>query len=282
MGYNPNTKLVYIPSMSVPTYLRKDDTMLVGGAFWDLYYQDEKFKPYGKLVAWDPVTNKERWSVKQQFPVNGGVLTTAGNLVFEGEGTGYFKAFKADTGDLLWSYNITEPAIAAPSTVTVDGEQFIIVPAGPGGGGTALTTFKYTSCEMCRGPVRLLAFKLGGTATLPPAVAPAPFAKPTVAKLPEELAKLGQVEYARQSCETCHGMELVNAGSIPADLRRSAIPPSLETFDKIVRGGAYRPLGMPQFDYLTDEQLQQIRAYIINGAWKVYEEQQAKQADLRK
>ena len=104
-------------------------------------------------------------------------------------------------------------------------------------------------------------------------MAPAPFAQPTVAKLPDALAKDGQLEYARQSCETCHGMELVNAGSIPADLRRSAIPPSLETFDKVVRGGAYRALGMPQFDYLTDQQLQNIRAYIINGSWQVYEDQ---------
>jgi PQQ-dependent dehydrogenase (methanol/ethanol family) len=282
MAFNPNTGLVYIPGMSVPTYLRKDNTMLVGGAFWDLYYQDEKFKPYGSLVAWDPVANKERWSVKQQFPTNGGILTTAGNLLFEGEGTGYFKAYKADTGELLWSYNISSPALTAPSTVTVDGEQFIIVPSGPGGGGTALTSVKYVACETCRGgPVRLLAFKLGGTASLPPKEPAPPFAQPTVAKLPEAQAKDGQLEYARQSCETCHGMELVNAGSIPADLRRSGIPPSLETFDKVVRGGAYRPLGMPQFDYLTDEQLQNIRAYIINGSWKAYEDQVKKVATTK-
>ncbi len=272
MGFNPNTGLVYIPAMSVPTFLRKDETMLVGGSYWDLYYQDEKFKPYGSLVAWDPVANKERWSYRQKLPVNGGVLTTAGNLVFEGEGTGYFKAFKADTGELLWSYNVSG-ASASPSTVEIDGEQLIIVPTGPGGGGTTLTTVKYATCELCRGPVRLLAFKLGGTATLPPPVPPAPFPQPTVPRQPAALANEGKVEYARQSCETCHGMELVNAGSIPTDLRRSPIPPTLETFDSIVRGGGYRALGMPQFDYLTDQQLQSIRAYIINGSWQAYEDQ---------
>ena len=277
MAFNPNTGLVYIPAMSVPTFLRKDDTMLIGGAYWDLYYQDAKFKPYGSLVAWDPIANKERWSVRQQFPINGGVLTTAGNLVFEGEGTGFFKAFKADTGEQLWSYNISGAAVAAPATVQIDGEQLIIVPSGPGGGGTTLTTVKYATCELCRGQVRLLAFKLGGTAKLPPPVPPEPFAQPTVARLAAALAEEGKVEYARQSCEACHGMELVNAGSIPKDLRRSPVPPSLEAFNGVVRGGAYRALGMPQFDYLTKHQVQVIRAYIVNGSWDAYEAQKPKQ-----
>jgi PQQ-dependent dehydrogenase (methanol/ethanol family) len=280
MAYSPDTRLVYIPAMSVPTFMKQDRTMLVGGSYWDLYYQDEKLKAYGSLVAWDPLTQKERWSVRQQLPLNGGVLTTAGNLVFQGEGTGYFKAYRADTGELLWSYNISGTALAAASTVEIDGEQLIIVPSGNGGSsGTALTTVKYATCELCRGPAKLLAFKLGGTATLPPPVPPAPFVQPTVAKLPAELADEGKVEYARQSCETCHGMELLNAGSIPADLRRSQVVPKLEVFDTVVRAGAYRSLGMPLFDYLTDHQLQAIQAYIVNGSWKAYEDQNLKHPD---
>jgi len=277
MAFNPATRLVYIPAMSVPTFMQRDRTMLVGGSYWDLYYQDDKWKPYGKLVAWDPQTQSARWSVLQPLPFNGGVMTTAGNLVFQGEGTGDFKAYRADTGELLWSYRIDGASLAAATTVDVDGEQFILVSAGNGGGGTALTMVKYTTCDLCRGPPRLLAFKLGGTAKLPAPVPPPPLAQPPVAPFPAELANEGKTEYARQSCETCHGMELLNAGAIPADLRRSMVVPQLDTFDKVVRGGAYRPLGMPQFDYLTEHQLQAIQAYVINESWNAYQLQEKKQ-----
>ena len=275
MSFNPEKQMLYIPVMSIPTFMMRDKTMLVGGSYWDLYYQDDKYKAYGELVAWDPIKQAPRWKVRQGLPMNGGVLSTAGNLVFEGEGTGDLRAYSADTGKLLWSFRMDATALAAPTTVEVDGEQLLLVSAGNGGSsGTALTMVKYATCELCRGSNRLLAFKLGGTAKLPAPVPPPALAQPSVPRFPEALANEGKTEYARQSCETCHGMELLNAGAIPPDLRHSRVVPTLAVFDKVVRGGAYRALGMPQFDYLTDQQLQSIQAYIVNTAWTDYEAQQ--------
>ena len=171
---------------------------------------------------------------------------------------------------------ISGTALAAASTVEIDGEQLIIVPSGNGGSsGTALTTVKYATCETCRGPAKLLAFKLGGTAKLPPPSLPPAVEQPAVARFPAQLAEAGKLEYARQSCETCHGMELLNAGAIPPDLRRSPIVPTFEAFSSVVRKGAFRAKGMPVFDYLTDDQLKSIQAYIVNGAWDAHESQKA-------
>ena len=278
MAYSPITRLVYIPAYNMPTLMEKDPTTLVGGSSWDLYYQDDKWKAFGSLVAWDPLTQKERWSVKQELPLNGGVMTTAGNLVFQGEGTGDFKAFQADTGKLLWSYKVGSASLAAPTTVEIDGEQLLLVSVGSGGSGSSLTMVKYVSCKTCRGPTRLLAFKLGGTAKLPPQAEPAPYTQPTLAPFPAELANEGKLEYARQSCETCHGMEVESANGIPPDLLRSGVVPNFPTFDKVVRGGAFRSLGMPVFDYLTDHQLQAIQAYVINQRWMNYNDQETSKA----
>ena len=92
MSHNPGTGLVYIPATD-----RKPNThAAVETGEW--MRQTE-----GRLIAWDPVTQSERWSVEEQIATNGGVLSTAGNLVFQGQGTGEFAAFSADTGKKEWS-----------------------------------------------------------------------------------------------------------------------------------------------------------------------------------
>jgi len=83
----------------------------------------------GWLIAWDPVTQKERWRVIGGG-IRGGVLTTAGNLVFQSNGLGYLRAFSADKGEKLWEVPIpTQNGIGPPMTFMLDGKQYIVVPS---------------------------------------------------------------------------------------------------------------------------------------------------------
>jgi outer membrane protein assembly factor BamB len=84
----------------------------------------------GHLMAWDPINGEEVWSVPQKFPINGGTLTTAGNLVFFGNLEGRFSAFDAESGDELWGFNAGSGINSAPMTYSIDGEQYVAVTVG--------------------------------------------------------------------------------------------------------------------------------------------------------
>jgi alcohol dehydrogenase (cytochrome c) len=68
--------------------------------------------------------------VRTEQPMIGGVLATAGGLVFTGEGNGFFKAYDAATGAELWRFQAGAGVNAPPSSYTVDGKQYIVVAAG--------------------------------------------------------------------------------------------------------------------------------------------------------
>ena len=79
----------------------------------------------GRLVAWDPVARKAAWTVEHPLAWNGGVLSTAGGLVFQGNGEGKFVAYDATTGKKLWDFDAQTGIVAAPVTYEVDGEQYV-------------------------------------------------------------------------------------------------------------------------------------------------------------
>src|SRR5437660_68219 len=85
---------------------------------------------YGNVNAIDLNTGKIAWTVKTELPMMGGATATAGGLVFTGEGNGWFKAYDAKTGAVLWQFNCGAGANAAPAVYELDGEQFIAVAAG--------------------------------------------------------------------------------------------------------------------------------------------------------
>src|SRR4030095_15810991 len=74
----------------------------------------------GYLLAWDPVAQKEVWRVNHAGPWNGGVLTTAGNIVVQGDASGQFGVYRADTGQRLWSTSAQTGVIAAPIAYEVN------------------------------------------------------------------------------------------------------------------------------------------------------------------
>src|SRR5208337_4865175 len=143
--------------------------------------QDPKIKAQimaslrGHLAAWDPVARKEVWRAELGHPWNGGVLSTAGNLVFQGTGMGEFAAYRADTGERLWSAETQAGVLAAPVSYEIDGEQYVAVEVGWGGAfGLAAGELALVSHTASNLP-RVLVFKLGGAAALPhlPAAVPA-------------------------------------------------------------------------------------------------------------
>ena len=98
----------------------------LGGAFTVIPTEEQ----WGNVTAVDYNTGKIRWQVRTEQPMIGGILATAGGLVFTGEGNGWFKAYDAETGAVLWSFQAGAGVNAPPSSYSVEGKQYIVVGAG--------------------------------------------------------------------------------------------------------------------------------------------------------
>jgi alcohol dehydrogenase (cytochrome c)/quinohemoprotein ethanol dehydrogenase len=220
----------------------------------------------GALVAWDPVKKKQAWSVSYKGPWNGGTLATAGNLVFQGTATEQFAAYTADTGKKLWSFPTQSGVIAAPMTYAIDGEQYVAVLAGWGGVWDIAPGILSSKSGFPRNISRLLVFKLGGTAKLPPAP---PLNKlvldpPAVSGTPEQIAHGADV-YGRY-CSVCHGDAAI-AGALNPDLRRSGAIEDGSAFQAIVIGGALHEGGMVSWEpVLAPADAEAVRQYVIKRA----------------
>ena len=215
----------------------------------------------------------ERWGVDEEVGTNGGVLSTAGNLVFQGTGTGDFSAYRADTGEKMWNF-VTGSAIqAAPSTVEVAGAQLILVPIGDGGG-IGLSVPRYSSTVSARGPSRLLAFRLGGTDSYRTELAPIVFAQPPLPPQTADKVAKGKALYTAYACDYCHGPGAERWTMSVPDLRRASAGTHSE-FLGIVIGGARSGRGMPQFRDMSVQDGEAIQAFVIDRAWAAYHEQQS-------
>jgi quinohemoprotein ethanol dehydrogenase len=217
----------------------------------------------GYLKAWDPVTQTEKWRVEYPCLGNGGVLATAGNLVFQGEIRGNFHAYAADSGTPLWEVSLPNSIVAAPITYRADGEQYVAILTGSGGG-----TLLAGGIQMNRSREtgKMLAFKLGGKVQLPPPPSEDPIPDPPQRiELTSEERSSAKALYM-DHCLRCHGLNGVSNGQVP-DLRRLA-PVWHENFDAVVRLGMMEDAGMPSFgDVLGKRQVETIHAWLIELAW---------------
>jgi alcohol dehydrogenase (cytochrome c)/quinohemoprotein ethanol dehydrogenase len=214
------------------------------------------------------VAKKEVWRVEYPGAWNSGVLSTAGDIVFQGTMGGQFVAYGAKDGAKLWSADVQSGVVAAPMTYSIHGTQYVAVVVG-WGGTYALATGEIglKGRESVTGNKgRVLVFKLGGTATLPPASPrSAPLAKPPERFGDDKIRGLGMAMYAR-FCSTCHGDGAVSAGVLP-DLRKSLALESAARWKPIVLDGALKDRGMVGFSKVfTPEQAEAIRAYIVARA----------------
>lgn len=219
----------------------------------------------GALIAWDPIKGKRVWSVPLAMPWNGGVVSTASGLVFQGNGEGEFAAYDAKTGQKLWSRQLGSGIVAPPITYSVKGVQYVSVAVGWGG------ILPLNMGEALKKAVpprvnRVVTFRLGGMADMPlPADdRSAPFDPPASSASAARIME-GRALY-HTSCWMCHGDSAVNHGGVP-DLRRSPAIASKDAFQGFVLQGAAEDLGMPNFDKrLTSDQAEAIRVYVIKRA----------------
>src|SRR5882762_567025 len=271
MSYSPVTRLAYIPT----TDLAMEYVVVSGGDYGGLDLNPSGLAATGKapLIAWDPVTQQERWRVDHPMPLNGGVLSTRGNLVFEGLGTGEIEAYQADTGKRLWSFQTEGGIASAPVTVKVDGRQLLVVSTGNGGSTMTLRGYRALwNAPVRNATPRLLAFEIGAHKALPPIPPVPPLPKPAVAA-PSAAAVGNGASLFDMNCAPCHGQQLLAIRGAVPDLRRSSIPPNFEALKQVVLGGALVPGGMPRFE-LSEQELSQIRAYILKQSWASYEAQE--------
>jgi PQQ-dependent dehydrogenase (methanol/ethanol family) len=219
----------------------------------------------GALVAWDPVARKERWRVPLTQPNNGGVLATAGGLVFQGNTTGAFVAYSAHDGKPLWSFDGQSGIVAPPVTYKIGGDQFVAVLTGPGGAYALSPGIATNPQGKVHNISRLLVFKLGGKAALPAAspVDPGPLNPP--ANIAGADIATGSARYGRY-CGLCHGDAAISSGILP-DLRRSSALGDAATWQKIVHDGALKDAGMVAWSpVMTAQEIEAIRAYVIKRA----------------
>jgi len=275
MTYNPETGLVYIPTRQVPLVYKVQEEfdpqpigMNLGINFWDppgeIIDLPEEFGPelQGHLLAWDPVAQKEVWRVAHSMFENGGLLSTAGNLVFQGTADEELVAFNATTGERVWTADTQTGVLAPPITYSVDGEQYIAVVAGWGAVYPNLFGMVLNADGQKMNISRILAFKIDGGAALPPK--PSLPGAPPVPELfgSEEQIASGGALYERY-CGICHGIAAIAGGAIP-DLRHSVFINSQEAFDSIVLEGALLDKGMPSWtQVVSGEDAEAIRAFIV-------------------
>lgn len=172
MAFNPGTGLVYIPAQEIGMTYSPVKNFQSASMGWNIAVAGTNSPDVrGYLLAWDPVGQKEIWRANYLGPWNGGVLTTAGNLVIQGNAAGYLNAYRADTGAKLWSMSAQTAVMAAPITYEVDGQQYIAVLAGWGGAYSLLEGKDAGKSGNLRNISRVLAFRLRATGTLPAVLA---------------------------------------------------------------------------------------------------------------
>lgn len=279
MAYHPDENLVYIPAFEAamvysPEADWKPDRargfnvgfdLSAGDLPPDLGFRKEITGTLkGMLVAWDPVAQEPRWTVEHPGPWNGGLLATAGGLVFQGTAGSEFNAYNAANGEKLWSFPAQTGVVAPPVTYTIDGEQYVAVLAG-WGGAYALSVDGQAINDLApvRNVSRLLVFKLGAESQLPP--------EPELAKLPLDpppsranaaTIALGGEKYARY-CAVCHAPGAVGSTVLP-DLRRSGTLSNPASWQAVVREGMLQGRGMASFaESLSAEESNAIREWVI-------------------
>ena len=136
-SFDPNTGLVYANAIDLGMqYKPTQPKYRAGTVYWgaDIEWVFPKDKTVGYLKAIEPLTGKAKWEVPSGLPRWGGLLSTAGGVVFDGQLSGEFVAFDADTGQQLWQFQTGSGIEGQPVTWEQDGVQYVAVSSGIGGG----------------------------------------------------------------------------------------------------------------------------------------------------
>ena len=287
MSFDPNLGLVYIPTQIAPTIYKMTEEWQKTGKLkykpntWNTGVELAKYLdlalttpevpiPTGSLMAFDPISGETKWEVDYPQHWNGGTLSTQSGLTFQGNGMGFLNAYDSASGEILWSKNIQTSMLAPPITFVIDGEQYIAILAGTGGGNNHggdtlgfhsehLASLKYGNNG------RLLAFKIGGNQKLPHL----DLINKSIPEQPQLVSDEFQIkrgtELYGEYCAFCHGTA-VRAGPALPDLRMMSND-THELFQEIVYQGILSENGMSSFsDVLSERDVENIYHYIINTA----------------
>lgn len=273
MAFSPSTGLVYLPAKVGTQSLGAPDKNWKYNPDRNNMGDDDSYDgplnakfgtllpPSGELLAWDPVQQKAAWRASYPVVEGGGVLATAGNLVFQGRGDGILAAYSASDGKQLWTFDAGTGIMAPPVTYLINDIQYLSVLAG-WGGPSGLFNGPLAG-KVKPGYGRLLTFKLGGTAEFKPrpyghTSPPSPL---TGINPAPKLVKEGERLY-NSNCVQCHGFNAI-AGPLP-DLRYSS-KETLDDLDNIVLNGSRASAGMPSFSrILNRDQVRSIHGFIID------------------
>jgi quinohemoprotein ethanol dehydrogenase len=220
----------------------------------------------GFLLAWDPVSQRQLWRVATARYWNGGILSTDGGVVIQGDIAGRLNVYDAGSGRLLKSLNVETSIMAAPMAYRIGDVEYIAVMAGYGGGQIGEVFPENSAAYRYGNQGRIIAFKLGGTA---PASLPLLASQPLPMPPPDEGSSSqlvqGEILYNRY-CSRCH----VFGRAVLPDLRRLS-PEKHEIFADIVLRGVLQPIGMGRFDdVLKLDDVDAIHAYLVHEAWKQF------------
>ena len=286
MAVDVEAGLVYLPAHDVPFFFSMAKEWRDTGVYkpnpgsWNLGVQlaevsqliddnlDSQPQTLGYLKAFDPLTGEEKWSVEHPHYWNGGVLATAGGLVFQGDALGMFTAYDKDNGEVLWQFNAQVSMLAPPVTYEIDGEQHVSILTGSGGGDLFSGETAPSPASLTYGNFgRLLTFKLGGGAALPaPSSVDRSIPEQVLPEMAAEDLMRGERLY-NTYCSLCHGVFARSGGAI-TDLRllseeRHAL------FNQAVLGGLYANKGMASFaDSLVVEDVAKIQAFVRFRAYE--------------
>ena len=276
MSYSQKTGYIYIPVQSFPAYftgqkevrylenrwntgvdlneIRGPQSWVAGRAVMDALV-------YGELVAWDPIKNERAWTVRHPKPSNGGTLSTAGNLVFQGTWDGVFTAYDAANGDPLWQYQSDSAILAGPITYELDGDQYVAV--AQGSGGVVMLTIGDEVRKNTVNQNRLLVFKRGksekGFLPIDDSVVQI---QPLYGHSDTDDATIKNGEYLyHTNCASCHGIDATSNYVVP-DLRYMT-EKTHEDFATIVLGGSLTHKGMIGFyETLNLDDVNMIHEYL--------------------
>ena len=274
-AFSPLNHLVYIPAHDVSTVYRtnKDWHYRLNDMNWGANYVavpvDEKSRPEWVqtdghqpvprqrelLLAWDPIGQRQVWRAKGG---GGGLLATAGGLVFQGSWDGYFSVYRANDGKLLKKLFVGSAIIAAPMSYAVGGVQYVAVMAGGGPYVRKRSDSSYSN------EGRILALCLDGGQVPTPAVMPA---QPLLPLPPHSLFSVRALARGKrlfkENCQRCHheGSEYPNLFNLPMETHA--------IFNKIVLRGLFSYGGMARFDdILALNDVEAIHAWLIEGAYR--------------
>ncbi|MFT4566681.1 MAG: quinohemoprotein ethanol dehydrogenase [Saprospiraceae bacterium] len=277
MSHNPKTGLVYIPTAKqADGYARTssptDPGTLGGGidgnvSLSNKLYAENVFDPNpeapipgtssGRLIAWDPIAQKEVWGVDQPSLYNGGLISTSTGLLMQGDAEGMFTIRDVTDGSILKQFDLRSGIVAPPITYLVDGEQYVTILVGWGGYMAKL--YKHVPRVH---PGTVYTFKLGGAAEMPEKMPAFEYPLTTLRDkaTPERIGEGWNV--FTQYCIMCHPSPGAGHTSTP-DLARS--PDGIfGSYDRILLEGTLASEGMPNFNgRITAQEIADVKSFIF-------------------